>query len=187
MHQLPFDSLSQFKNLRSFILIQHDLSIVPADAFQGIDTLERIYINDAASSDITGSFYNIPNLVTLALNNNNITSIPANFCKTGSANIKEVDLSENLITEVDDGVFDVVTGLSIDVKFNFLTELSESTWRPLLEANAMVNAAGNPLKCGCDIAWMFEDSHLVNQIGGGTTCIDGTNIHAIDPFIFDDC
>ncbi|CAL4099594.1 unnamed protein product [Meganyctiphanes norvegica] len=185
---LPFVNFHDLKKLQSFQIVRNSLSFIHAETFYGLDALEMIVIRQT-TANITGTFQNIPNLINLELRDNNLTSVPTHFCKTGSTNIKKVDLAFNRISEVADDAFDAVAGMSIDIHFNLLTELPESTWRPLLEAGVTVNAFGNPLLCGCDIAWMFDSAHLVNHMSYGTECDDGngTLIHNVDPSIFDNC
>ncbi|CAL4245680.1 unnamed protein product, partial [Meganyctiphanes norvegica] len=87
----PFDELSQFSKLRDFDIRHNSLSVIPADAFHGLTSLEGIYIN-LNNADIVGTFQDLPNLRDIHLDSNVITTIPAQFIKTGSSHLSTIGL-----------------------------------------------------------------------------------------------
>ncbi|CAL4156382.1 unnamed protein product [Meganyctiphanes norvegica] len=185
----PFDQLSYFSRLSYFRLYSQSLSgmQVPADAFNGLTSLEQIDIKCFSGAIFVGTFKYLPNLKRITLNANGITSIPTNFINTGSSNLKNVDLELNHIASVEPGAFDIVEGMSIRMGHNSLSTLEEATWRPHLEVGGHLGANGNPLNCGCDIAWLFDEDQLLNQVSGDTYCANGKNIYQLDPSMFDNC
>ncbi|CAL4094018.1 unnamed protein product, partial [Meganyctiphanes norvegica] len=113
--------------------------------------------------------------------------IPAQFIKTGSSHLSLIVLDENNIVSVEPGAFDIVDGLDIYMRYNSLSTLDEATWRPYLEAGGTLYAGGNPLVCGCDIAWLFAEDQLLEQVDDFTSCNGGEYLHNLDPSIFDNC
>ncbi|CAL4243848.1 unnamed protein product [Meganyctiphanes norvegica] len=182
----PFDELSQFSKLRDFDISDNSLSVIPADAFHGLTALEVLDIG-SNNADIVGTFQDLPNLVNIWLENNAITTIPAQFIKTGSSHLSYIYLSDNNIVSVEPDAFDIVDGLHIYMRDNSLSTLDEATWRPYLEAGGTLRATYNPLVCGCDIAWLFAEDQLLEQVAKYATCDDGELLHDLDPSIFDNC
>ncbi|CAL4250540.1 unnamed protein product [Meganyctiphanes norvegica] len=182
----PFIELSQFSKLRDFVISVNSLDVIPADTFHDLTALEHLNIccNNAA---IVGTFQDLPNLRDIWLGSNNITAIPAHFIKTGSSDLNFIDLTGNNIVSVDPDAFDIVDYLDIDMDSNSLSTLEEATWRPNLEAGGTLEANDNPLVCGCDIAWLFGEDQLLEQVYEDAKCTDGENLHDLDPKMFDIC
>ncbi|CAL4175996.1 unnamed protein product [Meganyctiphanes norvegica] len=181
----PFDELSHFSKLRYFDISGNSLSVIPADAFEGLTALEIIAIIGNNAS-IVGKFQDLPNLQVIYLDINDIITIPSKFIQTGSSDLRDIYLNYNKIVSVEPGAFDIVEGLHIEIGINSLSTLDEATWRPYLEVGGELLAAGNPLVCGCDIAWLFGEDQLLEQVHEAT-CTDGENLHDLDPEMFDHC
>ncbi|CAL4067157.1 unnamed protein product, partial [Meganyctiphanes norvegica] len=160
--------------------------VIPADAFHGLTAMEYLYIS-GNHANIVGTFQDLSNLRSIQLYSNSLTTIPAHFIKTGSSDLSSIGLDSNNIVSVEPGAFDIVDGLVIDMWHNSLSTLDEATWRPYLEAGGLLWANANPLLCGCDIAWLFGEDQLLEQIGDYATCTDGELLHDLDPNIFDLC
>ncbi|CAL4122437.1 unnamed protein product, partial [Meganyctiphanes norvegica] len=98
------------------------------------------------------------------------------FIKTGSSHLSHINLRYNNIVSVEPGAFDIVDGLDITMWYNSLSTLDEATWCPYLEARGTLEADGNHLVCGCDIAWLFGKDQLLEQVDNAT-CTDGEFLH----------
>ncbi|MDK2413330.1 hypothetical protein QHH03_30035, partial [Aphanizomenon sp. 202] len=72
----------------------------------------------------------------------------------------------------------------LDLKENSLTVLDEEVFRPFVQGGTTVALNGNPLRCGCDIAWLVVNGAFVDLISDGTTCSDGEFLADLDPSIF---
>ncbi|CAL4122259.1 unnamed protein product, partial [Meganyctiphanes norvegica] len=186
----PFDELSQFSKLSHFRIKKNSLSMIPADAFNGLTALELLYL-DGNHANIVGTFKHLPSLSWIGLSSNDYSltnyTIPTNFIKTGSSDLGYIDLHGNNIVSVEPDAFDIVEGLHIHMEHNALSTLDEATWRPYLEAQVHLWAADNPLVCGCDIAWLFGEDQLLEHVSTSTTCTDGERLQDLDPKIFDLC
>ncbi|CAL4074976.1 unnamed protein product [Meganyctiphanes norvegica] len=186
----PFDELSNFSKLSYFNIGFNSLSMIPADAFNGLTALEELYLWEN-HANIVGTFKDLPNLSVIDLGYNDLSltnnTIPTNYIKTGSSDLRHIYLYDNNIVSVEPGAFDIVEGLEIDMDHNALSTLEEATWRPYLEAQVYLSAAGNQLGCGCDIAWLFGEDQLLEHVSPETYCTDGEFLHDLDPKIFDLC
>ncbi|CAL4156083.1 unnamed protein product, partial [Meganyctiphanes norvegica] len=175
----PFDTLSNFVNLKVFGITSNSLSTISADAFHGITTLEHIMIQ-YNTPNIVGTFQNLTSLKTLTMGGNDLTIIPTNFIKTGSTRLNHITMISNAIISVEPGAFDIVEGMRINMTSNSLSTLDEATWDPVLIGGVVLDATNNPLSCGCDIAWLFKEDQLLEQVSKDTTCSDGEYIHNLD-------
>ncbi|CAL4067996.1 unnamed protein product [Meganyctiphanes norvegica] len=186
----PFDELSHFPKLRYFDIRSNSLSMIPADAFNGLTALETLSL-DHNDANIVGTFKDLPNLREINLANNDFSltnnTIPTNYINTGSSDLSYIYLYNNNIVSVEPGAFDIVEGLVIYMYVNALSTLEEATWRPYLEAQGYLSASDNPLVCGCDIAWLFGEDQLLEQVDEYATCTDGERLIDLDPKIFDLC
>ncbi|CAL4068180.1 unnamed protein product [Meganyctiphanes norvegica] len=183
----PFDEVSLFSKLSYFAMNSNSLSVIPADAFHGLTALEDLHIGDN-HADIVGTFQDLPNLRKITLYFNTLTTIPARFIQTGSSDLWYIGLDGNNIVSVEFGAIAIVDGgLVIDMTGNSLSTLEEATWRSYLEAGWVLYAEHNPLVCGCDIAWLFGEERLLEQVDNFTKCTDGEYLHDLDPKIFDNC
>ncbi|CAL4208524.1 unnamed protein product [Meganyctiphanes norvegica] len=182
----PFDELSYFSKLRTFDVSGNSLSMIPADAFNGLTALWHLDLS-GNTPNIVGTFQDLPNLRDIDLSDNVLTTIPAHFIETGSSHLSVIGLHYNNIVSVEPGAFDIVGGMDIIMDGNSLSTLEEATWRPYLEAGEVLWVNANPLMCGCDIAWLFGEDQLLEQIGVYATCTDGEYLQDLDPKIFDLC
>ncbi|CAL4153242.1 unnamed protein product, partial [Meganyctiphanes norvegica] len=182
----PFDELSHFSQLNHFDIGRNSLSVIPTDAFNGLTALDYLDISNNYAK-IVGAFQDLPNLQTIDLSYNNVTAVPVNFIKTGSSDLTYIYMWGNNISSVEPGAFDMVDSLYITMEDNSLSTLGEATWRPYLEVGGKIFAAGNPLICDCDIAWLFGEDQLLEGVSETTACNDGVHLHDLDPSIFDPC
>ncbi|CAL4066053.1 unnamed protein product, partial [Meganyctiphanes norvegica] len=169
-----------------FDMGRNSLSVIPADAFNGLTALDYLDISNNYAK-IFGAFQDLPNLQIINLGYNDLTAVPAHFIKTGSSDLTYIYMWGNNITSVEPGAFDMVDSLYITMEDNSLSTLGEATWRPYLEEGGKIFADGNPLNCGCDIAWLFGEDQLLEGVSDTTTCNDGVHLHDLDPSIFYSC
>ncbi|CAL4165720.1 unnamed protein product [Meganyctiphanes norvegica] len=122
----PFDELSQFSHLNIFNIGYNSMSMIPADAFHGLTALEYLFMS-GNYANIIGTFQDLPNLRSIHLYSNDLTTIPAQFIETGSSNLSYIGLDYNNIVSVEPAAFDIIDGLVIDMWHNSLSTLEEAT------------------------------------------------------------
>ncbi|CAL4214881.1 unnamed protein product, partial [Meganyctiphanes norvegica] len=103
----PFDELSQFSKLSYFKIRDNSLSMIPADAFYGLTALEYLDIS-GNHANIVGTFQDLPNLQSISLYSNALTTIPVHFIKNGSSDLSYIALHYNDIVSVEPYAFDIV-------------------------------------------------------------------------------
>ncbi|CAL4094515.1 unnamed protein product [Meganyctiphanes norvegica] len=205
----PFETIEGFTNLRYLSLEKNSIAVFPrissqslnylsliwnptgnfpADAFENLPSLiiVELGLSDVVSIE-AGAFSNLSELYELGLEFNLLSHIPAGAFATSSANLDEIYINNNRIEEVEPNAFQAVNGMRIYLSDNKLTLLKEEVWRPLVEANVHLGLYGNPLECGCDLAWLVLEPELMHQVFANSQCADGVLLHDLDPGIFEDC
>ena len=74
---------------------------------------------------------------------------------------------------------------------NNLVTLDRNIFLPVVEsllgragaASGQLLIDGNPLECGCDIAWLVTNSSLLNVVSDGH-CVNGTKLTHLDSNFF---
>ncbi|CAL4166241.1 unnamed protein product, partial [Meganyctiphanes norvegica] len=176
------------QSLTDLWLISNPMGNIPADAFEHLPSLSTIQLGYCNITSIEpGHFSNLPKLLDLDLQYNLLSHIPSGAIATGSSKSYDIQLSNNKIVEVEPDAIEVVDEMPLFLENNQLSLLKEEVWRPLLEAKVFLALYGNPLECGCDLAWIIYEPELLEQITYDTMCADGRFIHDLDPDLFVDC
>lgn len=204
----PFHVLSSFTDLKSLSLADNNLQELPdlssatlehlyldnnpleqvaATTFANTPVLSVIYLQETRLQEIVpGTFSGLPNLEMVYLFRNYLTEVPE-----GAVEFPDVDgsvfLSLNNISTVAPNAFTGMTGGKVEVQYNNLSELPEEVWRPLLEEGVNISPYGNPLVCGCDIAWLLNSSFIGQIEPMLTTCENGDKLALLDPEDYADC
>ncbi|CAL4094512.1 unnamed protein product [Meganyctiphanes norvegica] len=205
----PFETIEGFTNLTYLSLVRNDIAVFPiissqsltalimvwnplgnfpADAFENLPSLSFIELGytDVVSIE-PGAFSNLGELNEIELDFNLLSHLPTGAFTTSSSQLTSISLGHNQIWDVQPGAFEAVNGMRISLTKNYLTVLTEEVWRPLVEANVSLALFGNPLKCGCDLAWLVLEPELMNQVDEISQCADGVYLHDLDPGLFEDC
>lgn len=79
------------------------------------------------------------------------------------------------------------TGLSpvTSVSFvnNYISVLDRSSFEGVIQSlvpSGKLLLDGNPLTCGCEVAWVVIDTSYLTVVGDGR-CVNGTRLTALDP------
>ncbi|KAK3867760.1 hypothetical protein Pcinc_026805 [Petrolisthes cinctipes] len=146
--------------------------------------LDSIYLYTTAITYLPpGTFTNLPNLDYIRLNYNGLQVLEA-----GTINLQtsynNVHLYSNDLTSIAEGALVGLKGGTLDVQNNQLTELAEAVFRPLMDDGVDVYASGNPLDCGCEIAWLVTSSTYMNQLDDDASCTSGQLVTELDPDMY---
>ncbi|KAG7157571.1 oplophorus-luciferin 2-monooxygenase non-catalytic subunit-like [Homarus americanus] len=174
--------------IRHLDLHGNALGDLPVDTLIGIPKLTHFFASNLELTDIhPGLFEGLVDLQEVSLHHNNVWMIEADTFSTSGHNLQYVDLHHNSITTVAANAFpDMDKGSSVDLGSNNITLVEEGVWRPLLEGHVRVFLQGNPLECGCDLAWVVRNSTLLEQLPHAY-CNDGTPLDFLKPEDFDQC
>ncbi|XP_071520414.1 oplophorus-luciferin 2-monooxygenase non-catalytic subunit-like [Panulirus ornatus] len=208
LHVFPFSQLSSFTNLlsldlrhnklkgfprlnsttlQSLYFTKNPLGNLPVDAFVNTPALSDIQLSQIGIHDLeSGTFSGLPNLKSVALGANHLTSLKENSVEFGNSN-GLVDVGYNDIHDVAANAFPGLIKGWVYIHHNHLTELKESAWGTLLNNGGYVDPYDNPLHCGCDIAWLVRNSTLMGEVDTYTTCANGVNLRDLNPVDYEDC
>ncbi|CAG0884351.1 unnamed protein product [Darwinula stevensoni] len=206
--EFPWDALSQLSSLARLDLQGNALMALPAVQSP---SLEDLLLLGSRIPQLQAG-WSTPNMKYLEFDQNPISEFPPAFlddmenlvqlwcrsCGLGptlpsgslqfhSEALVYVVLDENGISRVEPGA---ITGLTpetrLDLWFNEISELSEESFRPMLEilslGNGYVDLFENPVVCDCSMAWIVLDPAFLASIDG--FCTDGTWFIDLDPDFF---
>lgn len=163
-----------------------ELNIIPVHGLQHTPKLNYVDFRHTNLADVIPDTYTgLPLLRYVYLDGNQFTELKANsFELHGTLNI--LRLPQNLIADVAVGFASGLNNL-IDLNHNQLTELKEEVFRPVFENVTDFHVIGNPLLCGCDIAWLILNQDFMWKLDGEEMCADGERLVDLDPAIFEQC
>ncbi|CAG0901740.1 unnamed protein product [Darwinula stevensoni] len=210
LEEFPWDTFPQLTNLTEVDVIHNALTTLPSLQSASLGFLSvrsnQIHVIEAAPS--------LPNLRQLHLDDNPISELPTGFfndmgkleefwcqyCSFGptlptgsfqfhSERISHVDLWGNSISTLElDAIAGIQSNTRIVLRENVITELTEASFRPIVEilsqGDGEMDVYGNPVECGCSIAWLILNPDFLGRVIGA--CADGTNFQDLDPNIFQD-
>ncbi|KAK3852686.1 hypothetical protein Pcinc_040733 [Petrolisthes cinctipes] len=214
IQNFPFASLPRYVSLQTFIIegnavasLHHIISTslqVLSASFNPLSTLEvstltgspaltEVYLGHADLNTLDpGHFTHLANLSTLHLDGNTITVLEYQAIVTPSNTISYLNLNSNELTFVR---HDAISGLSSDatlsLRNNALTTLEEVSWLHVFQQlypDGVIDLSGNPLVCGCDLAWIMLDSQDRYRplITDTTRCgVNGPILVFLDPAFFE--
>ncbi|XP_068241563.1 oplophorus-luciferin 2-monooxygenase non-catalytic subunit-like [Palaemon carinicauda] len=151
---------------------------------KGLPSLEIISLQNCSLTELSPeSFSSNIHLSAVNLGFNSLTHLQYGTVNLSGPN-SQLSLHSNKITHLPKGSFSGVK-MIMDVRDNFLEELEEAVWRPLLEDNVSLTLEGNPFVCGCDIAWLIVNQNLLDKVADRPTCHDGEAFIDLDPHIYE--
>lgn len=181
-----FPTLSS-ATLKTLYLSKNPLGILPDDAFFGTPALEDIHLSSTKISVVnSGTFAELEHLTVLGLGNNLITYLEEEAIQC-SPSVGLIDLGYNALRSVQANAFPGLVNGWIYIHHNALRVLEENIWKPILLQGGYIDPYGNPLQCGCDIAWAVRNSSLINGFDIYSTCSDGRRLTELDPVDYENC
>ncbi|CAL4110120.1 unnamed protein product, partial [Meganyctiphanes norvegica] len=208
LYEFPFDTIEYMPELNILDVSQNNISFCPllinnktkevslrlnplkniqVEAFLGLASLKRLDLENTDLVSIEPGFLSgLSVLETVYLGHNHLTHIQQGVFDGELHNLQRVDLSDNSISLVEPNAFQVAKEIDINLWQNELSILDELVWRPLFDVGISFNIYGNPLACGCDIAWLWQRSEYLAQVSDAQ-CAEGVAVQDIDPSRFDDC
>ncbi|KAK3867762.1 hypothetical protein Pcinc_026807 [Petrolisthes cinctipes] len=198
----PFHELSLFTQLEQLHLENNQLMGSPELSSSTLQLL-RLYGNpidgielnalplleeiDLQSTAITyldpGTFTELLNLDYIHLEYNSLQVLEAGTINLYTSH-NTVHLYNNDLTSIAEGALVGLKGGYLDVRNNQLTELAEAVFRPPMDDGVNVLASGNPLDCGCEIAWLVTSSTYMSLLYDDASCTSGQLVSELDPDMF---
>lgn len=166
----------------------NSLGNLPVDTLHGLTNLTQFIAYNIELTEITpGTFEGLVELEIVSAFDNHLWRLEAEAFTTSGHRLQYVDLHNNSITSVEPDAFpDMDRESSIELSNNNITSLEETVWRPLLEEHVQVFLQGNPLECGCDVAWVVGNKTLLDRLPQAS-CLSGVALDLLDPEDFLHC
>ncbi|XP_063595290.1 oplophorus-luciferin 2-monooxygenase non-catalytic subunit-like [Penaeus indicus] len=181
--EFPFQELPLFTSLVSLKLSMNwlpDFPSLQSSVLQHIELDKNSFNNIPADG-----FTSLTNVETISCSNNHLQRIlPGTFSDLPF--LQELHLDHNQLSQIPQGAIAGFKGGLLNLQENSLKVLEEEVFRPFVQGGTTVALNGNPLSCGCDIAWLVVNGAFMDLISEGTTCSDGEFLSDLDPAIFQD-
>ncbi|CAL4131232.1 unnamed protein product [Meganyctiphanes norvegica] len=176
------------KTLSEIYLGNNSLTGLQTDVFQHLKHLEHFEMDLAGLTDIVqGTFADMSHLFSIHLFYNDLTHVPEGTFATSSKKLQYIYLSYNKITTVEPDAFPALPLLEVWLRDNQLVDVEEVVWRPLLEAGGFLRVKGNPLLCGCDVAWLVRNQTLMSMVDDAACENSDSSLYSLDPEDYKDC
>ncbi|KAG0729028.1 Oplophorus-luciferin 2-monooxygenase non-catalytic subunit [Chionoecetes opilio] len=218
INDFPFESMVSYTELDTLLLDHNELpklekfssaSLVTLsignnpnllftfDVLENIPKLENLNMEGIGLRQIPQHmFINLTSIFTINFNDNDLTKLEEYTLDPPNTSVGRLLLANNRIyTMLPDALTGCQPDAIIDLANNDVTELTQNIWQPLLDqvlGGGNVYMTGNPLKCGCDMDWMFLNTSTTVSadvyppiLTDYTTCFDGTQVRFLDVCIFE--
>ncbi|KAK4318246.1 hypothetical protein Pmani_010740 [Petrolisthes manimaculis] len=147
--------------------------------------LEMISLhNNSITYLLPGTFTDLPNLYYISLGYNGLQVLEAGTINLQTSS-NNVYLYNNDLTSIAEGALVGLKGGYLSVENNQLTELAEAVFRLPMDDGVDVHAYGNPLDCGCEIAWLVTSDTYMNLLDDDASCTSGELVSELDPDLFE--
>lgn len=83
-------------------------------------------------------------------------------------------------------ILGVTSAASVSLVNNYIATLDQSSFETVIQAllpTGKLLLDGNPLTCGCDVAWVVTDASYLT-VANDARCVNGTRLINLDPNYF---
>ncbi|KAF2354568.1 Leucine-rich repeat, partial [Trinorchestia longiramus] len=161
----------------------NDLQFLPQDAFVN-PQLESVSISNNRIYTISQHcFSGLINSRLIDVSSNYLSDLQSNsFSIAGhsTSSVLQINMSNNSIRYIPPDVFGDLIDVYVNLSDNLLTELDEAVFRPIIVNSkffAYFQVDGNPIKCNCDIFWIVNNSQIME-------CFDNFHCAASDQTLY---
>jgi len=183
----PFTSLPFYKQLENLVIDNASFPDLPK---MFSDSIGKMHFSDSKIEHLhEGVFMDSKNLAQVNMDNNQLQFLPKDMMQLEMQDsvVYDISIEANGIELISPQAFKFSTSsyryarINLNLKDNRLTILEEKVFRDLLyytSSSSTINIDGNPLRCDCSLAWVFEDNYgtyspFLDQLSPGATCADG--------------
>jgi len=188
-NSFPFYTVEFLTQLTELILQGNKFTYIP---YVKSASLTAIALNNNSMNRIDpGTFSNLPHLMYMGLYGNSIVELQSGSL-TIPPSLYTLRLESSGITTVHPDAFvdtaqdgEAKKDLTVYLERNLITTLDIVAFQSLFDRSQGIKLTGNPLSCGCDMAWIVTNSTYLGKIDSTATCEDGTTIQNLDPSVFE--
>jgi hypothetical protein len=179
-------------------LSSNDLT-VPPDFITSCPAIKQVRLRNMKETEVPtfseipiSMFTGLQHIELIDFGANLFTEIQTDTIVAEAATLKTVDFSQNNISIVHPSFvtgFSAESSVNLNMSRNSLLRLDQAVWEGILNEisqESSVDISGNPLLCGCDVAWLVSNP-LMSYFTNTTTCDDGTPIQELAEDAFTDC
>ncbi|XP_042892633.1 oplophorus-luciferin 2-monooxygenase non-catalytic subunit-like [Penaeus japonicus] len=160
------------------------ISEIPVDGLKNVPNIEDFHFQGNNLQYVyPGTFSGLQSLRRLDLLKSNLKNIPERTFEFSSSSFRELVLTSSNISNIEPNAIKGLKAGSLWLNGNLLKGLDESAFRPILTEVGSLYLAGNPLSCGCDIAWLVTRPSLLAKVADDATCSNGQLLADLDPAI----
>ncbi|CAG0900176.1 unnamed protein product [Darwinula stevensoni] len=170
-------------------------SLHPGAILSSKDRLSLLGITYSALVDFPWDVLpQLTNLSQLNLSNNSLTVLP----QSQSSSLQYLMIENNQVAEIQAGsslpnlnilMLSIGPNSRVILADNRISELTEAAFRPMVEplsqGEGYIVLYGNPVDCGCSIAWWVLNPDFRSTLQG--RCPGGTSFQDLDPEDYQDC
>lgn len=175
----PFDALKD--SLRKLIFSDQPRALDSWSLLRGLDRLETLLLLNVREVNLTADFNTLPQSVkeiqilgahvdrvdqdwlaklyglnAVMVKETNLGSISRSMLPRPAPSLMIIDLADNRLTSLPkDLTIDMPVLRELDVGYNKITTLHESTLAPLKRNRGFVRMTGNPMTCDCRLAFLL--------------------------------
>ncbi|KAK8723109.1 hypothetical protein OTU49_011846 [Cherax quadricarinatus] len=208
----PFQTLLMYTELQTLILDDNQIDVLPSIQSDSLEILsisgnEEIQLTDFLGTPALREIYlarnkleelpfkwvwDLLHLTVVDLEGNEIAFLDEYYIASQSNALATINLDYNKITGIS---YDAFQGLLPDavvsMRNNTVVELDEDSWSHLFDQlvpTGTLDLAGNPLRCGCDMAWILFSPQQTDLsiFTNTTTCKSGGQVIHLDVQLFCD-
>ncbi|XP_042212961.1 oplophorus-luciferin 2-monooxygenase non-catalytic subunit-like [Homarus americanus] len=175
------------KSLKKLDLARNPFIYLPVTAFSDTPTLQEVYLDGIGLQELSaGTFFTLSELLMVNMSTNQLTEVHEGAVQFNNSGRHQVYLDYNNISLVAVNAFSGFNSSDeIFLNNNQLTLLEEEVWQPVLQQGVTLYLGGNPLQCGCEIAFIILNSTFLGLIDNSTSCSDGELLVNLDPAIYE--
>ena len=132
---IPYGALRGYPALERLYLSENQITELSQDAFQDLPSLTSLLLdqNKLTSRSIAGSVFSLPNLKTLDVSLNKLSTISRRLLDSLSS-LKRLDFSNNGISEIEEGALQMTKRLEyLNISYNNLREISPTMFQGLVK------------------------------------------------------
>ncbi|XP_071532319.1 oplophorus-luciferin 2-monooxygenase non-catalytic subunit-like [Panulirus ornatus] len=211
LEKFPFETIVSYTRLDSLVLDDNNLKVLPVLESESLQVLsvsgntglifeDIVFFSALSLTRINMAriglrilspdiFSKLNYSMIINLEQNNLHELDVFAFNPPTKSLLQVLLNQNKISKVrHDFITGLAEGADLNMANNEITDMPEEIWKPIFDQvpSGFIDLSGNPLSCGCDMAWIYLEptGKYRTVFTDTTTCYDGTQVTFLDEHFF---